>query len=957
MPSASLEAQDSSESDNDFSTVIRKRRRTRPDVVRQNSGSRNAASNVSPDKPLTRSSETPFTKGTDQTTNTWSSFIVPNFLQEARKDDAPEISTASSQEGHASHFSNIRRGDGPARGHVQVSTTTESRQKRSMVGEGNTGARNGHHDHISPVGESRNKKRKLDRQTDRTMGTTQHRSRSDRQPPFVVPEISGTKELRHHVSSRSDLQPGLGGRNYTGERGSTETPSETVSREIFKAVKHTPITAEAKARQRLMDIKQGRAPVKTDEELFSFFEAKQPTKQRNQIVEGLLGPEKQREAVDNSFSYPPTSGPRNWTRSPNVFHPGGGGIQKQPAPQSRLNVPKKQNIVLPKPKTQTQVSNRNSNIQNPKASQPGPSKGAKAQARTQAQQPINAPAPITAPSVSPEPTDASPPPAPPIQTISAEDFLGGPERLVSQWVVYRTQRFPPLKTLASGQVITVDKQKRKIRCTIHVSKRAANEAAAARLERVHKDIVRKSWSLAGFGKGLFEGVLEYDAGDGAGGGQGDVMHFWVEEEIVDLAKVMERFDSDGKRLLLDVQKAGVYARKRYDVWSIVAYPAPGSTERSQRQNLMVDCGGTGDKDEEMEGDGQDENDDGDEEGESESSEGGTNVGNEKELEQVSDQSPGSSTGSSETLTAGDIGKDAGIRGFGRDADDQQSTAKGANTDISFSSTATLIGEEAVVGTGTGVTIDTTDDSFNLQTHSDDVSTDVSTGSCQAIIVKTDTSTKKGTDIDVNIDTSTHAKVDDSQENKQQQTPEAEATTGHSPSPSPPPTPYPPPSHPKIHPPIDPFTIILPPKPTLHGSYTTPQAANVAALQAFLDLTKPKNARIEDHHFYKHFLAPQMQEQFWEEHKADPDTPVKLQWDATDALEEGCKWEFLHIEVQVTETELEGVVDLGGMVVDESPSVDVKGKGKGKEKEKEVERDLPPVMEEEEEDESEISEAE
>ena len=108
--------------------------------------------------------------------------------------------------------------------------------------------------------------------------------------------------------------------------------------------------------------------------------------------------------------------------------------------------------------------------------------------------------------------------------------------------------------------------------------------------------------------------------------------------------------------------------------------------------------------------------------------------------------------------------------------------------------------------------------------------------------------------------------------------------------------------------INPFTLISPPKYGLHASYTTAPEANNAALGVFIDLAKPRNARIEDHHFYKHFLTPEMICLFDEDHAKDPDTPNTLVWEAS---ADGHKWWFLHLTVQVVESELEGVVDLGG----------------------------------------------
>ncbi|KAM7222435.1 hypothetical protein V8F06_002213 [Rhypophila decipiens] len=283
--------------------------------------------------------------------------------------------------------------------------------------------------------------------------------------------------------------------------------------------------------------------------------------------------------------------------------------------------------------------------------------------------------------------------------------------------------------------------------------------------------------MTGYDKGLFEGIVEYTSG-GDGGKEANVIHFWVEEETRDLAKVSEKWRENGKTLHLDQARASIYARKRYDVWSVTIYPAAGMGGQSQRQTLMVECGGDGDEDD-------DRND---------LLEGGNDDSSRTEEDQTFVTSPGSTTEASQTL-------------FGSS---------------SFSSLAS-------------------------------------------------------------------------------------SGPSHHNSHGPPTSPV-----------INPFTYISTPKLRPHGSYTTARVANEAALATILDLARPKNARIEDHHFYKHHLVLELTSQFWEDQTrgGGPDVPVTIQWDATEV--EGCKWDFLYLEVQVVESELEGVVDLGDIAVDGGP---------------------------------------
>ncbi|KAM7193627.1 hypothetical protein V8F33_007720 [Rhypophila sp. PSN 637] len=658
MPSINLDFQDDNKSDddNDIIAVIRKCQRSYPKI-----GQPSVPTNDSSNRTLAISSETPFTKAISQIGKGWNSFIVGNFLQHISTTTTAAPTTLLP----TVHAKSSRPPcpDGPIHGDGRVSTDTTRIHKRPLLTEGDIETEDCFHARTSSPSGSTTKRRMIDRHHHRASGSSRRR----RSPDKTVFDV----------------------------------PSDVLSRETYKAIKHTPITAEAKARERVHDIKHGKgkgstglsaAKTNDHDELFKVFAAKQTSQQRNQVAHGLLvAPERQREATDTFY----TANNRNTSPI------------KRKVPQQTARAS------IPEPKV-------------------GPPRA----------EPLPRPRPRPPAERAPKPRPETPPPPPPpprepvsmsltpVQTIPAQDFLDT-ERLVTQWVVYRTPRFCSDK---------FDKHQRKIRCTTHLSKRAANEAAHARHERIRKGVVRKSWSMTGYDKGLFESIVEYTS-DGDGGKEANVIHFWVEEETRDLAKISEKWQENGKTLHLDQARASIYARKRYDVWSVMIYPAAGMGGQNQGQMLMVECGGDGDEDDDRNDVPEGEDDD----------------SSKTDGDQTSVASPGSSTQTSQTLLGSS----------------------------SFSSLAS-------------------------------------------------------------------------------------GPSHHN-------------SHGPTSPVINPFTYISTPKLQPHGSYTTPRVANEAALATILDLAKPKNARIEDHHFYKHHLVPELTNQFWEAQTrgGGPDVPVTIQWDATE----------------------------------------------------------------------------
>lgn len=573
-------------------------------------------------------------------------------------------------------------------------------------------------------------------------------------------------------------------------------PRSILHRENYKAIKNTPITAGAKARSHISEVQPRKSRTQTttaDENLFKAFEANQPKQKRNQVTEGLVAPENQ---VELPYSNYPTPAKRTET----AFRNG------KLIPQPRTNASKKQN-------TQKELLLQFKNQKN---------NASRSKAQTQPQPQEDSPPPQLSPRIA----------SPPLETIPAEYFLG-PERLVRQWVVYRTARFSPTITTPSGEKITISRDDKAIRCSDHISKNAANDNAHARYERIHKDVVKKSWVLAGE-TGLYDGVLGYS--------DGDVQHFWVVEEVTDLTKITNQWKEAGKTMRLDQERAKVYSRKRYDVWSVVVYPPDrqDTAESGKEQVLAVDCGGEGDEDGKTE-----EAHDGDEDG-----------GEDDEMEET--------------------------RNGEKDGDEDEEMEEAHYDDDS--------GKEDVGGSRSPASSDTLIGQEPTNTEKQHPEASSETASLNQTSNNPMVSTGVNTDL-TSITTTT--------------------------------TPNKPPTKKDHTTKFNPFTIISHPKVTLHASHTTASAANKAALAMFLELCKPRNARIEDHHYYKHFIAPEMTEMFDEDYARDPEGPVRLIWEASDS---GFKWWFLYLEVKVVESELVGVVDLGGFKV--RGVVVIRGEGRG-----------------------------
>ncbi|KAK3368085.1 hypothetical protein B0H63DRAFT_68703 [Podospora didyma] len=101
-----------------------------------------------------------------------------------------------------------------------------------------------------------------------------------------------------------------------------------------------------------------------------------------------------------------------------------------------------------------------------------------------------------------------------------------------------------------------------------------------------------------------------------------------------------------------------------------------------------------------------------------------------------------------------------------------------------------------------------------------------------------------------------------------------------------------------------------PKHMFHGSFTTLKQANEMAVTTFFRLAPPDNRRLEDNHHWNYTLRPE-----WEKEFAATDMEDGLLCFSFGPPLEACyKWPFFRLTIEVYETELQGPIDVGGMVV-------------------------------------------
>ncbi|KAL2156360.1 hypothetical protein VTH82DRAFT_1105 [Thermothelomyces myriococcoides] len=137
---------------------------------------------------------------------------------------------------------------------------------------------------------------------------------------------------------------------------------------------------------------------------------------------------------------------------------------------------------------------------------------------------------------------------------------------------------------------------------------------------------------------------------------------------------------------------------------------------------------------------------------------------------------------------------------------------------------------------------------------------------------------------------------------------------------------------------------------LEGSYTTLYLANQAALAAFLELARPRNRGIDDHHHYQHSVRPEMVARFKEHGLGKPGCTSTAELEFEPPAWRPFRWGFLKLVVEVVQSELRGPVDIGDMVVE--------GDINGRQSDVADKEDIPAVAcQVEEESESEVSEEE
>ncbi|KAK0646245.1 hypothetical protein B0T16DRAFT_458187 [Cercophora newfieldiana] len=188
------------------------------------------------------------------------------------------------------------------------------------------------------------------------------------------------------------------------------------------------------------------------------------------------------------------------------------------------------------------------------------------------------------------------PEATPRQGLPAEEVLG-PDHVIRRWVVFRTPKFTP-----QGCETKKSKEIRLVECDT-VAK--ANFQARAKLEKIQKGVVAKTWSYSNSAsnqteRGRFSGQVTFDGGE--------AQFFWVEEELKDLSAVVEARRAQGKApYLIDPLAARAYQRKRFDVVAYHFWPADVEEKAlipeevkdrpgMKSQAVVIDC--TGDEEEE-----------------------------------------------------------------------------------------------------------------------------------------------------------------------------------------------------------------------------------------------------------------------------------------------------------------------------------------------------------------------
>ncbi|KAL1838109.1 hypothetical protein VTK73DRAFT_4453 [Phialemonium thermophilum] len=98
----------------------------------------------------------------------------------------------------------------------------------------------------------------------------------------------------------------------------------------------------------------------------------------------------------------------------------------------------------------------------------------------------------------------------------------------------------------------------------------------------------------------------------------------------------------------------------------------------------------------------------------------------------------------------------------------------------------------------------------------------------------------------------------------------------------------------------------------HGAYTDLSLANGAALRVLLAKGKPNHRGLEENLLYFNMMRPYFEKHFEEHRLGQGAYPADLEWSPP---AEGQRWAFRVLRVWVHYAELEGPVDLGGLIVE------------------------------------------
>ncbi|KAK4204450.1 hypothetical protein QBC40DRAFT_332534 [Triangularia verruculosa] len=402
--------------------------------------------------------------------------------------------------------------------------------------------------------------------------------------------------------------------------------SRVVDREISKAIRHTPITAREKAEKRLREVKErgaqayqrgsnrGALTVESVEEIgirgadeaISVLEKRlaeaEARKPRTQVVSGLDSGDIQQnprpsasrpgQAVASAAAIGPSGRRRKCDRCIRMKRP---CSYEQPC--SRCQAAGVRCVYfssdarprqVERPPYQTAVPGSSAQAESFVDQQYGlsvPQPGFREPSSPEQQPTIQyRPRPPRSPSYSPSPE----PESSPVDTVSAMDAFG-PNQMVQQYVVYRTQKLPVVENEDPEET----RMDYAIRCSEHSKLAHANQQAMARMNKPKRGVVGRSWK---YRPGLEEGQVPGLADARVEYGSKEVEFVWVEIETRDLLAVVNlRGGEKAGELRVERKATEVYVKRRYDVWSVVVVKREDPLAKQVEKRVVFECGGVEDK--------------------------------------------------------------------------------------------------------------------------------------------------------------------------------------------------------------------------------------------------------------------------------------------------------------------------------------------------------------------------